>query len=212
MHKSCDLTYGLPVTVILLPVGHCRVPGRTKDQMTLGGCSIAPCKLPSLCPGGSSAPSGRHFLPQAELRAWYGSAGATAQPCLAPSSERGSSGSPVYCFLGSLAQDTVGCGAPSHVAGDVCQGAGPLRPGVTWFGEPHVPAPSHCLLEGSRPCCDLAAAGRVGVTPLLVMATLSCNWSLPQNRELASVGTALLSAGLPAGVAVPTQSLWRIWK
>lgn len=37
----------------------------------------------------------------------------------------------------------------------------------------------------------------MGVNPPLVLATLSCNWSLPQNPELASVGTALLSAGLP---------------
>lgn len=124
MHKSCDLTYGLPVTVILLPAGHCRVPGRTKDQMTRGGCGIAPCKLPSLCPGGSSAPSGHHFLPRAGLWAWLGSAGATAQPCRASSSERGSWGSPASCLLGSPTQDKVGCGAPYLVAGGVHRGAG----------------------------------------------------------------------------------------
>lgn len=119
MHKSCDLTYGLPVTVILLRVGYRReylVGHRLQHSHLQAAC---------VCPGVSPATEGHHFLPHSGLLAWacpYSQA--VAQPCLASLQQTPTTTIPMPHFLGSLTQDEGGCGATLHRGWGVCGGGG----------------------------------------------------------------------------------------
>lgn len=103
MHKSCDLTYGLLVTVILLRVGYWRgyLVGHRLQHGHLQAARV--------CAGVSPATDGHHFLPHAGRLAWACPCSpVVAQPAGPPCSR----GPPVSRFLGSLTQDKGGCETP----------------------------------------------------------------------------------------------------
>lgn len=183
--------------------------------MTLGGCSLATCKLPSLCPGASPATDAHHFLPRAGLQAW-------TRPCSRvcaglhglASLERGtcSKGSPTPLFGLPDWMRTALEATLTQSWGCLQRRQAPSRRPVPNLGcrstLPH-PLP-HWLWEGSRPCWDLAAVGHVGVNP--PAATLGCNQSCPQNQELGLSGHSSAQRGcFPTCVApCPALSWWRI--
>lgn len=135
MHKSCDLTYGLLVTVILLRVGYWRgyLVGHRLQHGHLQAARV--------CAGVSPATDGHHFLPHAGRLAWACPCSpVVAQPAGPPCSR----GPPVSRFLGSLTQDKGGCETPppSWLESLWRRRAPSLRPWLAWPGEPHFPTRS----------------------------------------------------------------------
>lgn len=171
MHKSCDLTYGLLVTVILLRVGYWRgyLVGHRLQHGHLQAARV--------CAGVSPATDSHHFLPHAGRLACPCSP-VVAQPAGPPCSR----GPPVSRFLGSLTQDKGGCETPPPRGWRVCGGGGrpPRGLGQPGLGSHTSPPAPHCPVEGR------GGPGRrrtPGVSTSVAVAALGSNLSCPRNQD-----------------------------